>query len=78
MKDQIFYVITNNIEIVIISFMLNLNIFKVYFVQSIKLEETQIKQQQPVDFILDLQNLFSHCSSVPSDPTHQTVKEAVL
>ena len=44
MKDQIFYLITNNIEIVIISFMLNLNLFKVYFVQSIKLEDTLIKK----------------------------------
>ena len=44
MKDQIFYLITNNTEIVIISFMLNLNIFIVYFVRSIKLEETQIKK----------------------------------
>ena len=46
MKDQIFYLITNNIEIVIISFMLNLNLFKVYFVQSIKLEDTLIKNKK--------------------------------
>ena len=59
MKDQIFYLITNNTEIVIISFMLNLNIFIVYFVRSIKLEETQIKKAACWFYIRSTELIFS-------------------